>query len=60
VHRDPRHFAPDPQAFWPERWTAEGPKLAEARGAEFQLNKAAWMPFNYGACPPLAHLRRGR
>jgi cytochrome P450 len=48
VHRDPRYFCPDPHAFWPERWTAEGPSLTKARGEEFRLYKAAWMPFNYG------------
>jgi cytochrome P450 len=59
VHRDARHFAPDPQAFWPERWTAAGPKLAEARGVEFRLNKAAWMPFSYGARWALSDARAG-
>jgi cytochrome P450 len=58
VHRDARHFAPDPHAFWPERWTAAGPKLAEARGAEFRLTKAAWMPFSYG--PRRAPFARAR
>jgi hypothetical protein len=48
VHRDPRYFHPEPLTFWPERWTAEGPSLAEAGGQEFRLHKAAWMPFNYG------------
>jgi cytochrome P450 len=48
VHRDPRYFHPEPHAFSPERWTVEGPSLAKARGQEFRLDKAAWMPFNYG------------
>jgi cytochrome P450 len=60
VHRDPRYFSPDPDAFWPERWlSGEGPKLAEARGTAFALNQGAYMPFNYGplALSGLAGLR---
>jgi cytochrome P450 len=48
LHRDPRHFSPDPEGFWPERWLPEGPKVAEARGQEFHLNQNAYIPFNYG------------
>jgi hypothetical protein len=33
----------------PERWLPEeGVKIAEARGQEYRLNQAAYMPFNYG------------
>jgi cytochrome P450 len=50
VHRDPRYFFPDPNAFWPERWLPkEGPQLSKARGQEFKLNLGAYIPFNYGA-----------
>jgi cytochrome P450 len=51
VHRDPRYFSPDPLEFWPERWTKDGPKLAEARGKEFRLSQAAYIPFSFGTCP---------
>jgi hypothetical protein len=51
VHRDPRYFLPDPDAFWPERWLHdEGAKIAEARGQPFRLDQAAYMPFNFGPC----------
>jgi cytochrome P450 len=49
VHRDSRCFSPDPTAFWPERWLPqEGPKLAAARGLDFQLNTGAFIPFSHG------------
>jgi hypothetical protein len=52
VHRDPRYFSPNPEDFWPERWLpGEGPKIAEARGQEFELFQGAYMPFHYGLCP---------
>jgi hypothetical protein len=39
----------------PERWLPEeGVKVAEARGQEYRLNQAAYMPFNYGTFIPLA------
>jgi hypothetical protein len=49
LHRDPRHFSPRPEEFWPERWLPEASKLAEAKGEEFILNAHAYMPFNYGS-----------
>jgi cytochrome P450 len=51
VHRDPRYFSPDPLDFWPERWTKDGPKLADAQGKEFRLSQAAYIPFSFGMCP---------
>jgi len=39
VHHDPR-FYPDPEAFWPERWTEEFTR---------QLHKFAYLPFGIGA-----------
>jgi cytochrome P450 len=48
LHRDPRNFSPRPDAFWPERWMAEGPKIAEAQGEDFRLNQSAFIPFSYG------------
>jgi cytochrome P450 len=49
VHRDPRSFSPDPTAFWPERWLPqEGPKLAAARGLDFQLDTGALITFGHG------------
>lgn len=53
LHRDPRHFSPRPEEFWPERWLPEASKLAEAQGEEFVLNLHAYMPFNYGSIFPL-------
>jgi hypothetical protein len=50
VHRDARHFSPNPFEFMPERWLSEeGAKIAEARGQEYRLNQAAYMPFSYGS-----------
>jgi hypothetical protein len=51
VHRDPRYFSPEPEAFWPERWMPEGPKIAEAQGHEFRLSQGAYIPFHYGESP---------
>jgi hypothetical protein len=48
VHRDPRYFSPDPLKFWPERWTEDGPEIAETQGKEFRLTQAAYIPFSFG------------
>jgi cytochrome P450 len=48
VGRDARYFYPDPDAFWPERWTEEGEAIAKARGEHFRLVRAAFSPFSYG------------
>jgi cytochrome P450 len=48
VHRDARYFSPDPEAFWPERWLPEGPKLAESRGESFVHDTSAFAPFSFG------------
>lgn len=40
VHRDSRNFAPNPDAFWPERWLPETKTEAH--------NVTAFTPFSYG------------
>lgn len=40
-HRDPRYFYPNPDAFWPERWLAEG-------DANIVHDRAAFIPFSGG------------
>ncbi|KAI8972886.1 high nitrogen upregulated cytochrome P450 monooxygenase 2 [Trametes punicea] len=53
VQRDPRNFAPHPEAFWPERWLLASGQMsfAETRDVDegaFVHNDAAFLPFSYG------------
>lgn len=56
MHRDPRNFAPHPEAFWPERWlVAAGlepfPSSTYEGGPKelgFVHNANAFVPFSYG------------
>ncbi|KIK98681.1 hypothetical protein PAXRUDRAFT_31013 [Paxillus rubicundulus Ve08.2h10] len=55
LHRDPRHFSPMPNAFWPERWlTAEErrsfgcPDANDLAKATVVHNTAAFIPFSSG------------
>ncbi|KAF9443751.1 cytochrome P450 [Macrolepiota fuliginosa MF-IS2] len=53
VHKDPRNFAPYPEAFIPERWLPEDQrgKLEPAIFADkdaYRLNQNAFLTFSYG------------
>lgn len=50
VHRDPRNFSPNPDAFWPERWLiAKNPSAFESSSkAAFIHNFNAFIPFSIG------------
>ncbi|GJJ15360.1 hypothetical protein Clacol_009636 [Clathrus columnatus] len=38
LHRNPKYFSPDPEAFHPERWLEDG----------YNTDRAAFVPFSYG------------
>ncbi|TFK36467.1 cytochrome P450 [Crucibulum laeve] len=40
LHRDPRYFSPNPDSFWPERWTKDDTSII--------LNRRAFIPFSQG------------
>ncbi|KAF6749572.1 cytochrome P450, partial [Ephemerocybe angulata] len=42
LHRDPRYFSPDPDAFIPERWLDGGEDVI------YTTNRDAFIPFSYG------------
>ncbi|KAF8516666.1 cytochrome P450 [Gautieria morchelliformis] len=44
VHRDPRYFFPNPDAFWPERWLPEEQVATE----NYKLEHDAYFPFSFG------------
>ncbi|KAH0838343.1 high nitrogen upregulated cytochrome P450 monooxygenase 2 [Lanmaoa asiatica] len=55
LHRDPRHFFPHPNEFWPDRWS-----LDNLDSQEIVLDRSAFIPFSTGpancAGKPLAIL----
>ncbi|KAJ3537482.1 hypothetical protein NMY22_g5572 [Coprinellus aureogranulatus] len=63
LHRDPRYFSPNPDAFWPERWLCQdsGPAIDDSEPettTRVVHERAAFIPFSAGpaACAgkPLA------
>jgi cytochrome P450 len=55
LHRDPRHFSPMPDTFWPERWLSDKERRSfgdakpnDLGGVPFVHNIAAFIPFSSG------------
>lgn len=48
LHRDPRYFSPDPEAFIPDRWLTPSKNGKDSQAPEFLTTKDAFIPFSYG------------
>ncbi|KAI0751746.1 high nitrogen upregulated cytochrome P450 monooxygenase 2 [Daedaleopsis nitida] len=56
LHRDPKHFAPATEEFWPDRWLIAAEEQhggavsagAPTRPQDFVHNAAAFVPFSFG------------
>lgn len=57
MHRDPRHFSPIPETFWPDRWLAQESYVLPSGEIickdDLILNRSIYLPFSYGQqhCP---------
>jgi len=48
LQRDPRHFSPLPNTFWPDRWLPEQDRQKIPSHEEFILDPTAFQPFSFG------------